>query len=386
MASIVKRRNRRFWYASYRDLDGKQHLVSTKIQHTPNTEDPTMFKIEAGNNRRLALQHAARLEETERGNPTEAHLRKVLSDMSERLNRKRIEFPSTRDFLRKWLDRRPLSDMTRARYSGAIETFITHLGSKAELPIESISPKDLNDYAKDRLSEGRSPSTIQTDLKILNTPFNSAMREGLILTNPVAAADPIDAASEERHPFTVEEVEKLLRETQGTEWETVIHLAAFAGLRLGDAISLKWGDIDLFKGILTFRPKKTARKKRDLSIPLSERLLAYVKTLPLGESEDLITPKLASMRSSGKSGLSSSFSRIMERAKIAQSSIKSKGKGRTFNRKSFHSLRHFFITRLEAKGVAPDIRMKLAGHTSERIHGGYSHTELETLRKAVKGL
>ena len=34
-------------------------------------------------------------------------------------------------------------------------------------------------------------------------------------------------------------------------------------------------------------------------------------------------------------------------------------------------------------GVAPEVRMKLTGHSDQDVHAGYTHHELETLRAAV---
>jgi hypothetical protein len=92
VASIHKQSGRAFWFASYRDASGKQHFVSTKIRHAPLGHDGKERSTNAAKNRRLALDMAIRLEEAERGNATEAHLRKVLADVSERVNQRRLEF------------------------------------------------------------------------------------------------------------------------------------------------------------------------------------------------------------------------------------------------------------------------------------------------------
>jgi hypothetical protein len=34
-------------------------------------------------------------------------------------------------------------------------------------------------------------------------------------------------------------------------------------------------------------------------------------------------------------------------------------------------------------GVAPEVRMKLTGHSDKDVHASYTHHELETLRAAV---
>jgi integrase len=61
-----------------------------------------------------------------------------------------------------------------------------------------------------------------------------------------------------------------------------------------------------------------------------------------------------------------------------------KGHGtRNISKRTFHALRHSFTSALANANVVPELRMKLTGHTSEKIHRSYSHHELEVLRKAM---
>lgn len=403
MASIKTYPASKYWYATYRDADGKQRTKSLRIEHSPeplatidqeNPTDPKILSRERerirGLNKRAAQEAANRLEEAERGHPTEAKLRQIVSDISERILRHSIDFPTTAKYLREFYANRKLADNTRPRYENAVATFIASLGSKAQLPLDTITPADVNRFVQSRQKEGLTNSTINTDLKALNVGFSSALRQGLVKVNPIASADPVESNEESRKPFTQAEVEKLLSEAKGTDWETAILLAAFAGLRLGDAINLQWSNIKTFSKELHFRPRKTARKARDLELPICDRLMDHLLSLPGPENPTAyITPALAGKASAGKSGLSMKFARLMAKAGVDAESIHPEvedGKGRTFNRKSFHSLRHFFIAHLEQKGVHPDVRMVLAGHTSERIHAKYSHIGMDSKRKAVEAL
>jgi integrase len=86
----------------------------------------------------------------------------------------------------------------------------------------------------------------------------------------------------------------------------------------------------------------------------------------------------------GKSGLSSQFKRIMERAKIGGRILRAAtGQGRKQSSLSFHSLRHSFVSELANAGVAPGLRQKLAGHTDSKSHARYSHHEIDAMRAAV---
>lgn len=370
---------------SYRTAAGKQIQRSTKIEHTPDAADAKQRAALAGEAKRAAQALADEIERAERGHGGELHLRKLFDEMAQRLYGASVTPPTAREYLLNWLETRNLAAGTLARYGSAVRLFIEHLGERANLPFDRITVADVEAFSQARLKAGFSAVTVRTDRKVLASPFGAATRAGLLIKNPVANAETIEATSEEKLPFSRSEIEALLRSAQGTEWETMIHLGAFAGLRIGDAAALTWDSVDLFAGQLTFRPQKTARKKRDLSLPMAARLVKHLATLPTPHRGP-ICPTLARKSVSGKSGLSEAFNKLMARAGIDSMRVEPTGEGRAFNRKSFHSTRHFFNTELERAGVGEDLRMKLSGQTTAAINRRYTHTEIETLAAAVAGL
>ena len=111
---------------------------------------------------------------------------------------------------------------------------------------------------------------------------------------------------------------------------------------------------------------------------------------PLMTSAHTPTPPRKSaaawLAETGGSGLSAQFRPIVAKAGIVGRVVTRQGKGRATNSKTFHGLRHSFISQLANAGVAPEIRQKLAGHASAEVHGLYTHHEIETLRAAVEKL
>ncbi len=387
MASVAKLPGRRFWFAFYRDAIGRQHCKSTKLEHSPKPADPKARVQQTSRNKRLATEIALRLEEAERGNVVESHLRKVLAEISERVNSERLEFAVTRTFLNDWADRvgRIKSPATAVRYRGTVKKFLESLGSKADAALSDITPRDVQRFVTSRLEGGRNATTIMVDLKTLNAPFGLAMRQGLILTNPVPAADAPKAEKESREPFTWEQVGKLIKNAEG-EWKTAVMLGAFTGQRLGDCVSITWDNVDLDNHVLRFRPQKTRHQKRDLVLPLHPDLERRLMDLPEQKGQPLC-PSLSKAKIGGRSGLSRQFQNIMKKAKIEGRVVEAGGdEGRTFNKLSFHSLRHTYVSQLANAGIAPDVRQLLSGHADDKSHAIYTHTKLETLRKAIETL
>jgi len=96
-------------------------------------------------------------------------------------------------------------------------------------------------------------------------------------------------------------------------------------------------------------------------------------------------PTLASADSGGKRGLSRQFKAIARKAGIDMREV-TRPNGHKFCKRSFHSLRHGLVSGLANKGVAPEQRMSITGHKTDKEHGRYTHLEIETLRNAMNKL
>jgi integrase len=126
-----------------------------------------------------------------------------------------------------------------------------------------------------------------------------------------------------------------------------------------------------------------------VQIPTHQNLYEYL--LELHRSDGPKRPlfsKLFDKPGAGKSGLSMSFKRLMERAGIDDAVARKKdGKlGRNVSRLSFHSLRHSFNSAMANADVPLEIRQKLTGHASKDMNKHYTHLELETVRWAVESI
>jgi len=123
--------------------------------------------------------------------------------------------------------------------------------------------------------------------------------------------------------------------------------------------------------MLTFKAQKT---KRTETIPIHPMLAAHLGKIA-GDTGGKISPSLARQSISGRSGLSRQFLNIVREAGLdaGEEDKKRDGKRRRFTSKTFHSLRHGFVSSMANAGVSKELRMKLAGHTTEAVAAGYTH-------------
>jgi integrase len=319
------------------------------------------------------------------GSLTESQAREILSGILERTQTgESLRTPSASDWLRDWLTTKELGagETTMIRYRQTIEHFITHLGQRAKRPLLGITPRDVQDFYTKRAKDGVRSSTINVDGKTLRAAFTRAVRLGVISNSPADAVDLPARRSNERGTFSPEEVDKLAGVADG-EWKTLINIAYYTGARLSECCRVTWENIDLEGGLIKFAETKTD-KIRGHAMPLHALMVEHLNGLG-GKHTGPIMPGLSDVRVSGRRGLSQHFIGLMAKAGIDSDAIEEEGK-RTFNRRSFHALRHSFASALANAGVSPELRMKLTGHKSESVHRGYTHHELEKLKEALAKL
>lgn len=269
-------------------------------------------------------------------------------------------------------------------------------------PRRSLHADEIQRFADARLEEGRAAKTVQNDLKPIGKFLRDAERKALILRSPMGSVELPEAAGETRDPFSEGELSALLtylsaaKNTEGTllpkaererrrDWTTAVNLGLYLGARLGDCTNLRWSNIDLSRKQIRFVPEKS-RKKEELVIPMHSDLEAYVLALPSADKADGFICPILGGHAAGKRGqLSNEFGAILEAAGIDRRAGKAKtGKGRTFYRLGFHSLRHTFNSMMAAAGVSIELRAKLTGHASLAMNDRYTHLAEATKRKAIE--
>ena len=141
--------------------------------------------------------------------------------------------------------------------------------------------------------------------------------------------------------------------------------------------------MDLAKAVATFQQGKTGKP---VTVPLHADLQAHLEHLAANDPEKkFVMPGMADRGPGGRHGLSEVFKRIVRKAGLDLQTVQGGGV-RKISKRTFHALRHSFTSALANAEVAPELRMKLTGHSSEAIHRGYTHHELALLRSAVAKL
>lgn len=368
MASVHRRRESKYWAAAWRDKDGRLHSRSTKLTDRIKAQ---AFAVE--------MERAARQE-----NMVEAQARQILGDLLERVGEgERLRNPGIEEWFREWLRGKEAAKTasTGERYGVVVENFVTHLNGRAKRPLTALTTRDIQGYATARQQQGLAGTTVAFDLKVLRTCLNAAVRQGLLPNNPAAAVELPHAHHVERGTFTATEVKMLCDAAEG-EWRSLILLGYFTGQRLSDLCGLKWSNVDLTAGMISMAVAKTKVQRH--VIPLHPTLQEQLEKLASSDTpEEHVLPGMAGLGTGGRHGLTEGFKRIVVRAGLDLETVQGGGK-RKISRRTFHALRHSFTSAMANAGIAPELRMKLSGHKSTKIHATYTHHELAVLKGAVE--
>ena len=377
MASIHKDPLKRspYWYGAYYGHDGRRRFKSTK-----STDRKEALKIVT------AWEEASG--KARSGDLTAAQARKVLAEIVAASSGESLTSYTVKGWLSEWLGNKSggASENTMVRYKQVCEDFLELLGERADKSLAGINPGDIVKFRDELRREGRAVSTCNVVIKkILSVPFEAARKLGYILTNPVAAVDLLKVKGQgaSKEPFTLDEVKALLSHSEG-DWHGAILLGATTGIRLGDVVSLTYDAIDEQEGVIRITTQKTGEEVTSMIHP---DFKAWLAKRQKGIGKAPIFPDLIGRKAGGANGLSRHFRKIMEKAEIVEKVTEATGDaGRIRNSKGFHSFRHTFASQLANAGISPETRQKLTGHRDAKVHAGYTHLELKTLKKATAKL
>ncbi|MFG3492449.1 tyrosine-type recombinase/integrase [Streptomyces sp. NPDC047972] len=157
-------------------------------------------------------------------------------------------------WLTHWVDTiAPLAvnENTMVGYGVAVRThLIPALGAHR---LDKLGPEHIERFYGRMQADGRRAGTIHQIHRTFRTALNEAVRRGHLARNPVQLAKAPRVSEEEIEPYTVDEVKWLLRAADDRRNSARWAVALALGLRQGEALGLKWTDVDMERGVLMVR-------------------------------------------------------------------------------------------------------------------------------------
>lgn len=298
------------------------------------------------------------------------------------------------DFLDTWLERIAKGRVRAQTYRGYEVNVRVHLKPAiGHWAINRLEPLQVQELLDAKRRAGLAPKTIRYMHGILRNALNQAVRWNYIQRNPAALVDGPRVAQQEIQPFSRDEAQRFLEAIKDDRLEALYAVALTMGLRQGEALGLRWRDIDLDLGYIRLSRQlqrinhkyelvelKTARSRRVLAVPAAivDRLRKHKngqdrereRAALRWHDKDLVFCRPDGYPLSG-SVITHRFQELLARTGIA--------------RRRFHDLRHSCATLLLAQGVPARVVMEVLGHSQISLTlNTYTHVLPELKEEAAE--
>lgn len=265
-------------------------------------------------------------------------------------------------------------------------------------PVRRLRPEDVASFNRVLRERGISPSTRAKHLRVLGACLQSALRHGYAARNPVRDLPPAERPRPDRKEaayFENAELPRLFAELPEGIVKTIFLLALKTGMRQGELVALRWGDVDLSEGVIRVRrsftggalstPKNHERRDVDLTGDLVELLgWWWGQCGRPTDAEQLVFPgEGSSAHLSGSNLVRRYLYPAMARAGVPRV-------GPTGERRVFHSLRHTYAKRALESGAQITWLSRHLGHSSLNvttdIYGHWERSERRAQAARLEGV
>jgi integrase len=203
------------------------------------------------------------------------------------------------EYVTRWLEDSAKGDLAPRTYHNYKLQLRQHIiPSIGRVKLSKLSPANVQALYAMKLSDGLKPSSVRYIHAVLHRSLEQAVKWNLISRNPARAVDPPKIREEEITPLDSEQARKFLDAASGEKVEALLVLSLTAGLRMGEALGLRWPDIDLDAktlrvnrqlqrirnggGLVFSEPKNASRRTVDLPQRAVEALRSHRKRASRG--------------------------------------------------------------------------------------------------------
>lgn len=300
---------------------------------------------------------------------------------------------TVRQYLTAWLEssKTQLRPRTWTAYESQVRLHV--MPSLGSLRLVDLAPAHVTAMLSRMQAAGAAPAMAIKSRAILRSALSGAVRDGTLTRNAAALAQAPRAASPSTSWLDSDQAGRFLEAALGDPVGDLLAVVLMLGLRSGEALGLKWSDLDSARGQLEIRrtiyrkggtwhesPPKSRQSRRTL--PLPPQVLAILERQRARQDQDRQVPGWRETgfvwtnpdgEPRGNTWVAKGLQRILQKAGLP--------------RVRLHDLRHSAASILLEQGIPARVVADLLGHSQIGLTlGTYSHVTARLVEGATAAL
>ena len=264
---------------------------------------------------------------------------------------------------------------TLADYGKQLHRFCEYAG---RLRMSEVTPQVVRDYAAREARSGLARNTVRLRLAPVRIMFRQAVEDGVLMFNPAQVRLVVGKRSTEARALQRGELDALL-DALPDEWVEFFEFLAEYGLRIGEAIELRWSDVETndVGGLVKiqrrfYRGRVAPPKAGSARVLRLERGRARALEERRGTQDELVFANPDGSRIDPSNLMSRVLKPAAVRAKLGELVATESGSERAESWVGFHSFRHTCATlAIREQGWSLEQVQVFLGHASRQTTDRY---------------
>lgn len=241
-----------------------------------------------------------------------------------------------------------------------------------EMRIGDVDARHVAAIVRDMRARGYAESTIDSTLLVLRAIYRLAIRRGLVARSPLDGLDPAEMPRPDvgNHGRVLDEAELAALVGHAHDpYRAVVAVLAYTGLRLSEALGLRWQDIDFVEGELHVRAQLSLAKKGrparlvPLKTKASERVVPMMPAVERALVEQLQREQHAGRGRDGDLVFVSRLGTPMQQRNVATRGVEAAAVAAGLGKVTPHDLRRSLCALSGRRGVDPVEAAQITGHS-----------------------
>lgn len=237
----------------------------------------------------------------------------------------------------------------------------------------------------------RTANSYNYHIQSLGLITGTLQKAGRVEVNHWKSIDRKKGDKAKRDAFTFEDLKKIFAWFDDPakmlmhkdEMRLLCHIGAYTGLRLADAVNIKWSQIDFARKRIYATPIKTRGIQRNVTIPLLPALKSHLdRAESLQEGNEYVLPKVLERYNRNPDGVIQDFIYVLDKVGLTGTSHRDRGRARRLY--GYHSFRHYYATECADNQVPVAVLKEILGDNIATLQRYYMHGKKDEHNKRIE--